>query len=223
MKKNLKTKRKRCLSIIFGTLLIAGLFCFLHSFVVTGKFEGEAYNIGIIDDSLLSRKTNVIYQGEIVSKSSSYSHGETLLKYLKDKDFTGKIYYFSAQNQSGKIDSESLVKGLNWLKGNGVKKINISLSSKNKSELVEKWINDNPEILIFCSYNNQINSYDYPAMFDRVIASGSNSKIKYKENDKHYCSNKLLIINKGIHFYNGNSYLSLETLLEYQGGKFINE
>ena len=96
---------------------------------------------------------------------------------------------------------------------NKVSKVNISLSSKRFDETLKKWIEDHPDIQIFSSYNNKLNSYDYPSMYEGVIASGQTSKIEYKDYDRKYRSNRLIIWNKGIHYFYGNSFLSLETLL----------
>ena len=59
--------------------------------------------------------------------------------------------------------------------------------------------------------SNKLNSLaDYPAMYSGVIASGSDNKIKYKDIDMHYDSNKIILINKnGLKFFEGNSFLSL--------------
>lgn len=69
---------------------------------------------------------------------------------------------------------------------------------------------------IFSSYNNEDNSLDYPAMYEQVVASGSSQNIEYKENDRKYITNRILLWNQGVHYFEGNSFLSLETLLEKQ-------
>lgn len=52
-------------------------------------------------------------------------------------------------------------------------------------------------------------------MHSNVIASGSNKKIEYKEIDVHYNSNKIVVLNKnGLEFFEGNSFLSLYTMLK---------
>ena len=90
-----------------------------------------------------------------------------------------------------------------------------SLSSKRKSHELQEWIKDNEEMRIYCSYNNKDNTYDYPAMLSGVTASGANKYIEYKPNDCKYNSNRIVIFNKGIHLFYGNSYLSIETLLTH--------
>ena len=43
---------------------------------------------------------------------------------------------------------------------------------------------------VYSSYNNLLNSLDYPSMYENVIASGcDNSKIKYKDMDVCYANN----------------------------------
>ena len=60
----------------------------------------------------------------------------------------------------------------------------------------------------------------YPAMYSGVIASGSDNKIKYKDIDMHYDSNKIILINKnGLKFFEGNSFLSLYTMLDKENNK----
>lgn len=197
--------------IILFLLLICWVY---NTFVFSKRYAGDVDSIGIIDDSISASYADMtIYNGGISPDSDS--HGETLLSYLNDKDYIGKIYYFSAEDSEGKISSDSIIQGLEWMKENDVERINISLSSKYKSRELAEWIIDNPDILIFCSYNNQDNSFDYPAMLDGTISSGISDKINYKEQDKKYPSYNIIIINNGLHFYSGNSYLSLETMLNY--------
>ena len=100
------------------------------------------------------------------------------------------------------------------MKKNDVKYVNISLSSKKKCKKIQKWINNNKEVKVYCCYNNKLNSIDYPAMCKNVIASGSLSKVKYKECDKKYRSQEIILLSwKKIEKFKGNSFLSLETIL----------
>ena len=86
---------------------------------------------------------------------------------------------------------------------------------------METWIKENNDMTVYCSYNNKLNSLaDYPAMYSGVIASGSDNKIKYKDIDMHYDSNKIILINKnGLKFFEGNSFLSLYTMLDKENNK----
>lgn len=70
---------------------------------------------------------------------------------------------------------------------NNISKVNISLTSKQYSKDLENWISQNKDsVQIYASYNNLLNSYDYPAMYDNVIASGSNNNINLKAIDRYY-------------------------------------
>ena len=100
------------------------------------------------------------------------------------------------------------------MKEYGVNRINISLSSKVYSTQLQEWIDNNPDIIVYASYNNKVNTFDYPAMYENVIASGEkNSKIEFKKNDVKYKSKKIISI-RNKQLYNGNSYLSLISMFE---------
>lgn len=71
-------------------------------------------------------------------------------------------------------------------------------------------------IKVFCSYYKGINTYNYPAMLEGTISSGSNSEVNYKTNDVVYKTSNLIVINDGVHQYKGNSYLSIITMLKYE-------
>lgn len=100
------------------------------------------------------------------------------------------------------------------MKNRGVKKINISLSSKIYSDDLQNWVSEHQDIKIFASYNNKINTYDYPAMYEGVVASGKyNDVIKFKENDVKYNSMDIIGI-FSLKKYSGNSFLSLISMFE---------
>ena len=61
-----------------------------------------------------------------------------------------------------------------------------------------------------------INTYDYPAMIDGTISSGFNEEVNYKTSDVVYKSNNIMVFNNGFHYYKGNSYLSIITMLNYK-------
>lgn len=59
-----------------------------------------------------------------------------------------------------------------------------------------------------------MNSFDYPAMCKNVIDSGSLSKVKYKKCDRKYRSQEIIVFSgKKIQKFKGNSFLSIETIL----------
>ena len=85
----------------------------------------------------------------------------------------------------------------------------MSISSKFYSSDIESWIKDNSNIRVFASYNNLINSIDYPAMYKEVYGSGKKVDIEYKDKDYTYFTNKVIIFPNITKVYEGNSYLSL--------------
>jgi glutamate dehydrogenase/leucine dehydrogenase len=96
---------------------------------------------------------------------------------------------------------------------NNIKKVNVSLSSKEYNQELNDWISTHKDVIqIYASYNNLINSYDYPAMYNNVIASGSNNNVEYKAIDINYKKSKIFYI-PNIKLYNGNFFLSLITML----------
>ena len=132
---------------------------------------------------------------------------------MKKKNKNFKIYYFSAE-VDGKINSKSIIRGLNELINKNVKKINISLSSKIYSDDLQNWIREHKDIKIYASYNNRINTYDYPAMYEEVIASGEYNEItKFKEIDVKYRSQNIIGLTP-LKKYSGNSFLSLVSMFD---------
>ena len=209
-------KKKKSKVILFFIVVFAliGLFCINDLCILVFKADNACNVIGIIDDDV----------SEIVARGMEYtgnynnceSHGEKLIKYLKCKGYNGKIYYYSAQTNDGIIDSDSVIQGLEYLKELGVNRINLSFSSKYYSKELDDWLKKNSQIRVFCSYNNLENSYDYPAMYKLTIASGMSDRVNYKSCDKKYKNNRIIVIDKGIYFFKGNSFLSIETLLSME-------
>lgn len=173
--------------------------------------NGEIY--GIIDDSLTTEIENVTYINYDNSNRKNESHGEKLCRFANDNYKNFEIYYYNAEI-NGQISSENIIYGLDELKDRGVNKINISLSSKIYSDGLQNWISEHKDIKIFASYNNKINTYDYPAMYEGVVASGKyNDVIKFKECDVKYNSMNIIGINS-LKKYSGNSFLSLVSMFK---------
>lgn len=204
-------------ALIFFIALIAIIMVFVYHNIIIVT-EGDYFDInsiGIIDDSLcVAQYDNIIYMGEL--NDDGQSHGAEILDYLKDIGYNNSIFYYSAE-KNGVIDSESILEGLSWMKQVGVERINISLSSKRRNINIEEWILANPEITVFCSYNNKINTFDFPAKYFGTVSSGANNNMDYKENDVKYRSNRIIVINKRVRYYKGNSFLSITTMLNYKG------
>lgn len=171
--------------------------------------------IGIIDGTL----ENENIQGNVILNTSSIvdknysSHGTDMIEFLNALDFEGEIYYFSIDNFAAEKATDEIITALEWMKKQGVKKVNLSYSSKRYSRELEMWINNNVDnISIYASYNNLMNTNDYPAMYKNVIGSGYIDKVSYGNKDVCYTSNDILVVLKG-KIYRGTSYLSLYTML----------
>lgn len=198
-----------CIGIFIGVCFFGYNTILILSFEEKHEFE----KIGIIDTNL-SREYDklVINQNETAEEES---HGDMLVQFLKENGYAGEIFYYSAINEKGEVDSKGILNGLEWMKENNVKIVNISLSSSYYDMDLENWINENSTIKVYASYNNRANSFDYPAMYSAVVGSGKRNPITYKDIDKKYRSYSILVINKtGIHSYKGNSFLSIISALE---------
>lgn len=199
-------------AIIFFIILISYVIHQEIYFIKADDYS-DVKAIGIIDDSLCKKYNNVIYEGELIEDKKS--HGQDILEYIENIGYVNDIYYFSTE-KNNTINSKSIIEGLEWMKAQGIKRINISLSSKKKSKNLVEWIANNSDVKIFCSYNNKINTYDYPAMIDGTISSGFNKKNNYKKSDIIYKSNHIIVFNNRFYYYQGNSYLSIITMLNYK-------
>ena len=172
--------------------------------------------IGIIDTYLSNNYDRVTYYSDFSTDKTEKTHGDQLIEFARQINYNGDIYYYAAVDDTGEISTEKIIDGLNWMVTSNIQRVNISLSSKIHEHSLEVWIKEHPEVKVFCSYSNLLNTVaDYPAMYENVIASGSDKRIGYKECDKHYRSNTILVLSSGIHKYEGNSYLSLYTLLSH--------
>lgn len=208
---------KRWLKLVFVIIIICTIF-FNYSNDYNFLYCRETNNkVGIIDGELTAvpmniKKSNI--KGEIMGEDKT--HGDYMLDFINSFTQNGlSIYYYNACDINGNISTESLIKALDWMVDNDVENVNISLSSKTYSKELDDWINEHEEsIRIFASYNNLLNSRDYPAMYDAVIASGCDDSIGYKENDYLYKSN-IIITFPSCKKYQGNSYLSLITMTKF--------
>lgn len=210
-KVNKAKKIKFILSLIIGIIFIYYIIFQVFFIVVPSHSNEEIDCYGIIDVYLCNSYEKVTYSGDIYAENET--HGDYLIHFSNDKNYNGAIYYYPAVDDNGKTTSETVLDGLKWMEKNNVAKVNISMSTKFYSSELEEWIKEHPQIQIYCSYNNLVNTYDYPAMYENVIGSGISKDIEYKDNDKKYHSNRIILFNKGVHFYKGNSFLSLNSLL----------
>lgn len=97
---------------------------------------------------------------------------------------------------------------------NGVESVSLSISSKYYSDDLEEWISKHADTIeIYGSYNNLENSNDYPAMYECVHGVGSSNVCK-KKNDVLYQTSNIIVLNKQICFFSGNSYLTPYTMIK---------
>lgn len=209
----MKYKKK----FILFSLLFIPIF-FLINLVNTNYLASEKVTlsdkIGIIDGDISTIQENTIYNDDYVLFDSELTHGDNMIEFLNNICLEPQIYYYNASTEDNYITDQSIIAGLKWMLSNNISKVNISLSSKQYSKDLENWISQNKDsIQIYASYNNLLNSYDYPAMYDNVIASGSNKKIDFKDIDKYYRKSTILVFPK-MNSYHGNSFLSMLTLVD---------
>ncbi len=175
--------------------------------IVSSSKDSE--KCGVIDGCIAGEYNNVIYEGNIQKSSQGVSHGDMLIEFIQSYNDELTIYYYNSE-EKGKIKSENIIQGLEWMCKHKVKYVSISLSSGYYSKELDEWISAHKgELTIYASYSNEISTIDYPAQYNGVIGIGSNSRIGYKDNDVCFRSNSLLLISSdGIRIYKGNSYLT---------------
>jgi hypothetical protein len=209
------TKRKKGIVQVIVIIVIIVFANYVHSNYII-KIEKKNLNsrkYGIIDDALYSKRKDVIYLNSVYDEQESFSHGEELCDFIRDNYKNYSIFYYNAEI-NGEINSKGILNGLDKLESMGVKRINISLSSKIYSDDIQNWVTNHADIAVYASYNNKMNSYDYPVMYDGVIASGvSGEVVDFKKNDVKYKTKKIISA-FSLKLYSGNSYLSLISMLE---------
>jgi len=194
-------------------LVLTIIFLLVWNYKIAFSLNDEM-KIGIIDSDLSksSKDLDIISAENVTFSKEAHTHGDEMIKFLRDLNQEAEIYYYNAEEQE-KIRTETIIDGLNWMKVNGIKYVNVSLSGKRKNKELEKWIDANyPTIKVYASYNNQLNTYDYPAGYEKAIGSGTDPRIEWGENDRKYRSNKILVL-PALNQYAGNSYLSLLSLI----------
>lgn len=210
--KLLHNYKKGILLILSTIILISGYFFYMNNVFIYNKVEIQnAY--GIIDGHISTKYKNFIINDNACISSKYKTHGDKVIKFYNEITINTDLnsYYYDSEID-GVINDQSIISGLNWMIENNVKKVDISLSSKYYSQELGDWIKQyKDKIKIYCSYNNKINTNDYPAMYEYVVASGHND-ITYKEIDKKYRSDTLVILP---HFnkFKGTTFLSILTML----------
>lgn len=209
-----RKKLTKCIIVLVIVIAIFLVYIISCIQIRVKAIDLEGQQFGIIDDELYQRHENVIMINQNGLRNNGLeSHGDKLVEFIQNNYSDYCIYYYNAE-EKGKITSDSIISGLNALKDMGINKINISLSSKIYSNEIQDWIHANKDITVYASYNNSVNTFDYPAMYDGVIASGENRKnTEFKEIDIVYNSKTILSLNT-FKVYKGNSYLSIISMVE---------
>lgn len=196
--------------VVIMFLLVAHLnykYYFVNDFYETNQ------TIGVIDGDLSFDNANIVITNiDYTFSGEQKKHGDYLLNFI-ERVSDASIAYFDACDEFGKINTERIIIGLEWMKENGIKYVNISLSGNRYSEELENWLKDNPDINVYASYNNNKNSFDYPAMYDEVVGSSVDGGLVKSEKDKVYSSNKIVLDYDFKNIYEGNSFLSVLSLM----------
>ena len=211
----MKSKKKNCIIAIFVilTLLVLTTLFIKGQYVFAKKVQYHD-NFGIIDTYLGKTYESIEYYSNYILEAPEETHGDQLINFVQGMAYEGLVFYYAAVTSEGIIETDEIIKGLEWMLAAKVKRVNISLSSKIYSKELDDWIQNHPQIKIYSSYNNLYNSItDYPALYDNVIASGCDRRIDYRVQDHRYKNNNIIVFSGGIKKYKGNSFLSLYSLL----------
>lgn len=207
--------RKKSIRILVIITCMISILLFLGKSYIMVVFYNEnasTETYGIIDGHLSKKHENLLK-----INSDGYvefsTHGDQILQMLKEYSKNTKFYYYDAEIGNDFL-SESILNALEWMKKNGVRYVSISLSSKFYSDEVQSWISKNKnDIVIYASYNNELNTLDYPAKYNDVIGVGSSPKIEKKKCDVIMKSSKIVLISNKLKFYYGNSFLTPYVML----------
>lgn len=211
--KKVNYKKIKIIPLFFVVVAILVWYVWENYVIITNTICNEA--VGILDGRLSKVYDNIELGNQNATLEKKSTHGDEMIKFAKACQENIIIYYYDASDENGIIHKENIIAGLNWMYESKIKKINISLSSKQKSKELEKWIIEHKDVKVFVSYNNNRNTYDYPAMYEGTVASGSDPRILYKSTDVQYCSNKIILFNtRKIAYFKGNSYLSVYSMLK---------
>lgn len=205
---NIKNKVLLPVAITVAVLMLLVFYLMFFEYRIVFKVK-DYRKIGIIDGAYTTVFDNVNYNTEPKENNGELTHGDYMLEFLNNSSENIEAYYYDASSEEGKINTENILSALEYLKQKEVEVINMSISSKYYSADIESWIKDNSHIKVFASYNNLINSIDYPAMYEEVYGSGKKVDIEFKDKDYTYFTNKVIVFPHLSKVYEGNSYLSL--------------
>lgn len=206
----MKIKKNKAMIII--VIIIGFIVIVIKNSIIITFPKAKEQVIGIIDSSINEDiKSSIFFQSYMNSVPlKEKSHGDNLIGFAKKINKEVTIYYYDASDDRGKINTDAIIEGLEWLKKNNVTNINISLSSTHYSVELEKYIKENNNFFtIFASYNNNKSTFDYPAMYKFVTGVGTKNILEKKDNDIYHNTSTVFIIKKPFKIYKGNSYISL--------------
>lgn len=202
--------KKKVLYFGICILIVAIFICVVKNqyTILTSHDNVEcSKRFGIIDGNLSYVHNNVQNKNYTIVEGDK-THGDEILEFLQLYSSDCCFYYYDVEEED-RIDSKSILDGLKWMLKNDVNCVSISLSSKYYYSDMENWLNKHSgEITVYASYNNHLNTLDYPAKYNRVIGVGSSKKIEKKENDIIFKNNKVILFVSGIKYYKGNSVLT---------------
>lgn len=200
--------KKKFLFIIISMLLIA-VIVFISKIQFVNK--REFCTVAIIDGELANYEKGEVH---LITKTNNRintkmnSHGAKMIGFLERLCVDYEVYYYDASDNNGTVRTSLIELGISMLEEIPVANINISLSGMIFSTNLEETINNSIK-KIYASYNNELSSLDYPAMYEGVIGVGIKQNVNFKKEDVFYNSNRIIIKDKWNTIYSGNSYLSL--------------
>lgn len=213
----MKKLSKQNIIVIAIIVIMVVLVKFLWNITIIKPFsKSSELRYGLIDGEINDAHKNVIMSNDSNNaNNNNISHGDNVLNFLGEVVPSESFYYYNAE-VNGRINTKSIINGLDWMVSNNVDCVTISLSCKVYAPELEKWIHDNADnIKVFASYNNSINTYDYPANYNDVIGVGTIEVINKKETDILFRSSKIIVCSFPVKIYEGNSYLAPYVMLKY--------
>lgn len=178
--------KKANLIFIFLILLFSLGMKYYHDYLFLLPINGNTrLTYGIIDGSLNVEHGNVLETNSIVGNADTILHGDTVLEFIERILPASSVYYYNAEYE-GIISTDTILEGLEWMLDRKVDCVAISLSGKRYSEELEKWITSHSDdVKVYASYNNLLNTFDYPAQYEKVIGVGTNEI----SNERFVCTN----------------------------------
>ena len=217
MSKLMLMKRKKIVAVVLIVVMSVVailMICFSNVVWIKPFSTNGEIKYGVIDESLNEKHNNIeILNEKKCATTTEKSHGDYVLDFIEQISPSTSVYYYDAE-VDGKITTESIILGLNWMLENEVDCVTLSLSGKVYSDKLESWLDNNSDkITVYASYNNTRNSFDYPANYSNVIGIGTTQTINKKDNDVTYQTSNIIVTSFPLKKYVGNSYLTPYTML----------